>query len=79
MLVSVISLLVQRPAVKPSSQMGTAAVVSRGGVGAFDGRVLCARAPGLTLVRDPGWFRVGDMMVDGVNPAGVSVAAARSF
>ena len=36
-----------------------------------------ARAPGLTLVRDPGWFRVGDMMVDGVNPAGVSVAAAR--
>jgi hypothetical protein len=43
------------------------------------GRVLCARAPGLTLVHDPGWLLVGDMMVDGVNPAGASVAAARSF
>jgi len=28
------------------------------------------RAPGLISVRDPGWFRVGDMMVDGVIPRG---------
>ncbi len=33
-------------------------------VRASDG--LCARAPGLTSVRDPGWFRAGDMMFDGV-------------
>jgi hypothetical protein len=30
----------------------------------------CARAPGLTSVRDPGWFRVGDKMFDGVIPLG---------
>jgi hypothetical protein len=32
-------------------------------------RVLCARAPGLFSVRDPG-VRVGDMMVGGVIPLG---------
>jgi hypothetical protein len=26
----------------------------------------CARTPSLISVRDPGWLRVGDMMVDGV-------------
>ena len=30
------------------------------------GRVVCARAPSLTSVRDPGWLRAGDMMFDGV-------------
>jgi hypothetical protein len=29
-------------------------------------RVGCARTPSLISVRDPGWLRVGDMMVDGV-------------
>ncbi len=29
-------------------------------------RVGCARTPSLISVRDPGWFRIGDMMVDGV-------------
>ena len=28
--------------------------------------VVCARAPSLISVHDSGWFRVGDMMVDGV-------------
>jgi hypothetical protein len=28
----------------------------------------CARAPSLTSDLDPGWLRVGDMMVDGVTP-----------
>ena len=32
--------------------------------------VVCARAPSLISVRDSGWFRVGDMMVDGVIPLG---------
>ena len=32
--------------------------------------VVCARAPGLVSVHDSGWFRVGDMMVDGVIPLG---------
>jgi hypothetical protein len=32
--------------------------------------VVCARAPSLISVRGPGWFRVGDMMVDGVIPLG---------
>ena len=32
--------------------------------------VLCARAPGLTSVHDPGWLRAGDMMFDGVIPLG---------
>ena len=39
----------------------------------------CARAPSLISVHDPGCFRVGDMMVDGVIPLGGSVAAARSM
>jgi len=29
-------------------------------------RMRCARTPSLISVRDPGWLRVGDMMVDGV-------------
>src|SRR3954470_16432133 len=29
-------------------------------------RVGCARTPSLISVLDPGWLRVGDMMVDGV-------------
>ena len=42
-----------------------------GGEWARLGRVLwCARAPSLISVRDPGCFRVGDMMVDGVIPLG---------
>ena len=41
--------------------------------------VVCARAPSLISVHDSGWLRVGDMMVDGVIPLGVSVAAARSL
>src|SRR6202035_353444 len=32
--------------------------------------VLCARAPSLTSVRDPGWCRAGGMMFDGVIPLG---------
>jgi hypothetical protein len=32
--------------------------------------VRCARAPSLISVADPGWFRAGDMMVDGVVPLG---------
>ena len=32
--------------------------------------VVCARAPSLISVHDPGWLRVGDMMVDGVIPLG---------
>jgi hypothetical protein len=35
--------------------------------------VVCARAPSLISVRDSGWFRVGDMMVDGVIPLGEAV------
>ena len=31
---------------------------------------LCARAPSLTSVHDPGWLRAGDMMFDGVIPLG---------
>ena len=31
---------------------------------------MCARAPSLISVHDPGWLRVGDMMVDGVIPLG---------
>ena len=50
-----------------------------GGVGLLSGG-MCARAPGLTSVRDQGvGSRAGDMMFDGVIPLGVSVAAARSF
>jgi hypothetical protein len=42
---------------------------ARGGGGCV--RVwLCARAPGLTLVLDPGWLRIGDEMFDGVIPRG---------
>jgi hypothetical protein len=50
--------------------------VDGGGKGSFGGALarwrgwLCARAPGLTSVRDPGWLRVGDMMFDGVIPLG---------
>jgi len=33
-------------------------------------RVVCARAPSLISVHDPGLLRVGDMMVDGVIPLG---------
>jgi hypothetical protein len=37
-----------------------------GGAWAWSGRgVWCVRAPSLISVRDLGWFRVGDMMVDG--------------
>src|SRR3954451_1627899 len=32
--------------------------------------IVCARAPSLTWVRDPGWLRAGDMMCDGVIPLG---------
>jgi hypothetical protein len=42
-------------------------------VGGACGRLavrVCARAPSLISVRGPGWFRVGDMMVDGVIPLG---------
>ena len=35
--------------------------------------VVCARAPSLISVHDSGWFRVGDMMVDGVIPLGEAV------
>ena len=42
--------------------------------------VLCARAPSLISVHDPGWLRTGDMMFDGVLPLGEkSVAAALSM
>jgi hypothetical protein len=34
---------------------------------------VCARAPGLTSVRDPAVWRIGDVMFDGVTPAGGSV------
>jgi hypothetical protein len=33
-------------------------------------RIVCARAPSLTSVHDPGWLRVGDKMFDGVIPLG---------
>jgi len=33
----------------------------------------CARTPSLISVRDPGWLRVGDMMVDGVIRLGDAV------
>ena len=33
-------------------------------------RVVCARAPSLTSVHDPGWLRAGDMMFDGMIPLG---------
>jgi hypothetical protein len=36
-------------------------------------RVGCARTPSLILVRDPGWLRIGDMMVDGVFRSGDAV------
>jgi hypothetical protein len=32
--------------------------------------IVCARAPSLISVRDPGVLRVGDMMVDWVIPLG---------
>jgi hypothetical protein len=45
-------------------------VLSRRGQGEARGwrelRVGCARTPSLISVLDPGWLRVGDMMVDGV-------------
>jgi hypothetical protein len=31
-------------------------------------RIVCARAPRLTSVHDPGWPRAGDKMLDGVIP-----------
>lgn len=34
------------------------------------GRLVCARAPSLILVRGPEVLRVGDVMVDGVIPLG---------
>ena len=34
------------------------------------GWCVCARAPSRISVRDPGWFRGGEMMVDGVIPLG---------
>jgi hypothetical protein len=44
------------------------------GAGGACGRLevwfVCARAPSLISVHGPGWFRVGDMMVDGVIPLG---------
>jgi hypothetical protein len=44
---------------------------------------VCARAPGLTSVLDPGWLPVGDVMVDGVTPrrwcCGRSVFLGRSL
>jgi hypothetical protein len=43
---------------------------SGGACARWRGWVLCARAPGLTSVRDPGWLRAGDMMFDGVTPLG---------
>ena len=41
-----------------------------GGEWARSGRgvVWCARAPSLISVHEPGWFRVGDMMVEEVIP-----------
>jgi hypothetical protein len=33
----------------------------------------CARTPSLISVRDPGWLRIGDMMVDGVIRLGDTV------
>jgi hypothetical protein len=33
-------------------------------------RIVCARAPRLTSVHDPGWLRAGDKMSDGVIPLG---------
>ena len=45
----------------------------------LDGGVVCARAPSLISVREPVVRWLGDMMVDGVIPLGVSVAAARSL
>jgi hypothetical protein len=36
-------------------------------------RIVCARAPSLTSVHDPGWLRAGDMMCDGVIPLGEAV------
>jgi hypothetical protein len=36
-------------------------------------RIGCARAPSLISVCDPGWLRIGDMMVDGVVPLGDAV------
>jgi hypothetical protein len=42
--------------------------------------VWCARAPSRISVHAPGgWLRGGDMMVDGVIPLGVSIAAALSL
>jgi len=41
-------------------------VVGGGALAWWVVRVGCARTPSLISVRDPGWFRVGDMMGDGV-------------
>ena len=61
----------QGPAVKAGSGLkgGTPVVLVGCGRGGW-GSGVCARAPSLILVRDPGLSRVGDMMVDGVIPLG---------
>ena len=41
-----------------------------GALARWMGWVVCARAPGLTSVRDPAVRRVGDVMFDGVIPLG---------
>ena len=63
-------LLVRRPAVKPRFKGVTGVVLFGGACARWRGCMLCARAPGLTSVRDPGWLRAGDMMFDGVVPLG---------
>src|SRR5215207_4998294 len=65
------SLLVQGPA----SSAGSGAVgLNCGWVGGACARsrvpVVCARAPSLTSVHDPGWLRAGDMTFDRVIPLG---------
>jgi hypothetical protein len=73
------SLSVQEAGVKRGSGVGGFEMVGGGGSCArLVVRVVCARAPSLISVHDPGGPGAGDMM-DRVIPLGAGVAAARSI
>lgn len=63
-------LLIRRWPVKCLGGLARGAAYPAGGGRVFVRVWFCAQAPGLTLVLDPGWLRIGDEMFDGVIPRG---------